>query len=92
MFGENGDGTGFLARSKGIATDSFGHIYVVDALFHGIQIFDSQGNYLYQFGKQGRQREEFWMPSGIFIDDTDHIYVADSYNSRIQIFKLKYTE
>jgi DNA-binding beta-propeller fold protein YncE len=92
MFGENGNGTGFMASPKGIAADSFGNIYVVDALFHGVQIFDAKGNYLYQFGMQGSRTEEFWMPSGIYIDSKDHIYVADSYNSRIQIFKLNYIQ
>ena len=32
-FGETGDATGYLARPKGVATDSYGNIYVVDALF-----------------------------------------------------------
>ena len=88
MFGENGNGTGYIASPKGIATDSYGHIYLVDALFHGVQVFDRQGNYLFQFGSQGREPEEFWMPSGIFIDDNDIIYVSDSYNKRVQKFEL----
>ena len=92
MFGENGNGTGYLARPKGIATDSHGHIYIVDALFHGVQIFDAKGTYLYHFGTQGSRTEEFWMPSGIFIDAEDHIFVADSYNARIQIFEPIYIE
>ena len=77
---------------KGIAVDSYGNIYVVDALFHGVQIFDYMGNYLYQFGNQGREARNFWMPSGIYIDENDKIYVADSYNSRIQIFQLDLEE
>ena len=88
MFGEAGDASGYFARPKGIACDSYGHIYIVDALFHNVQIFDQNGNFLYQFGHQGREKEEFWMPGGIFIDAKDNIYVADSYNSRIQIFRL----
>ena len=53
---------------------------------------DAEGNYLYQFGKQGSGQGEFWMPSGIFIDHNDHIYVADSYNKRIQVFELLFTK
>ena len=87
-FGEAGDATGYMARPKGIATDSNGNIYIADALFHVIQIFDKSGNFLYYFGSQGQDEGQFWMPSGIYIDKNDYIYVADSYNARIQIFKL----
>jgi DNA-binding beta-propeller fold protein YncE len=87
-FGENGDATGYMARPKGVASDSRGHIYVADALFHVVQIFDPEGNFLHSFGTQGQGEGEFWMPAGIFVDSTDHIYVADSYNSRVQVFQL----
>jgi DNA-binding beta-propeller fold protein YncE len=69
-----------------VAVDSRGNIYVADALFNAVQIFDREGNFLYYFGLQGRGRGQFWMPSGIFIDGEDRIYIADSYNARIQIF------
>jgi DNA-binding beta-propeller fold protein YncE len=92
VFGEAGDASGYLARPKGIATDSFGNIYIVDALFHVVQVFDMKGNFLYKFGNQGHGNGEFWMPSGIFIDSHDYIYVADTYNSRVQIFQLIHTD
>jgi sugar lactone lactonase YvrE len=62
----------------------------VDALFHAVQAFDLQGNYLGTVGRQGRGEGEFWMPSGIFIDPEDYLYVADTYNARIQVFRLGY--
>ena len=87
-FGEIGDASGYLSRPKGIATDSYGHIYIADALYHAIQVFDRTGKLLYVLGSQGEDKEQFWMPTGIFIDKNNFIYVADSYNSRVQIFKL----
>ena len=66
-FGENGDGTGQMARPKGVATDSHGNIYLADALFHVVQVFDREGRYLANFGGQGRGEGEFWMPAGIYI-------------------------
>lgn len=72
---------------KGLALDSDGHIYVVDALFDAVQIFDRQGQYLLTFGERGLDPGQFWLPGGIFIDPQDRIYVADSYNQRIQIFE-----
>ena len=86
--GEIGDASGYFARPKGVATDSHGHIYVADALYHVVQIYDRDGNFLYYFGSQGHGREQFWMPTGIYIDENDYIYVADTYNSRVQIFQL----
>jgi len=87
-FGESGDATGNMARPKGVAVDSEGHIYVADALFHVVQIFDRKGQFLFSFGGQGQGEGEFWMPSGMYIDRSDHIYVADSYNARVQVFQL----
>ncbi len=89
IFGQTGDGSGDLARPKGITSDSFGHIYVVDGLFHNVQVFDRQGKFLTHFGTQGQAAGQFWMPTGIFIDSNDRIYIADTYNSRIQIFEIE---
>jgi DNA-binding beta-propeller fold protein YncE len=87
-FGKQGDVTGTFARPRGVAVDSKGNIYVVDALFNNVQIFDTAGRLLYYFGTQGRGEYQFWMPSGVFVDKDDNIYVSDSYNGRVQIFQL----
>jgi hypothetical protein len=76
-----------MARHKGVATDRHGHVYVVDALFHALQIFDGSGRLLLGLGGQGRERGEFWLPAGVFVGDDDLIYVADSYNQRVQVFR-----
>ena len=86
-FGKLGDGTGDFSKPKGIAVDSEGHIYVVDAEFDVVQIFDKQGKLLLIFGGSGTQEGQFFLPAGIFIDEKDKIYVCDSYNSRVQIFQ-----
>lgn len=86
QFGKLGDGSGDAARQKGVATDTHGHVYVVDSLFHTFQIFDDQGHFLLSVGARGGEPGEFWLPTGIFID-RESIYVADSYNSRVQIFR-----
>jgi hypothetical protein len=72
-----------------VATDRNGHVYVVDALFHAFQIFDTAGRLLLPVGERGQERGQFWLPTGIFIDhdDGDLIYIADSYNQRIQVFR-----
>ena len=65
-----------------------GNVYVVDALFDAVQIFDQSGQLLLNFGERGTGPGQFWLPSGLTIDDRDFIYVADSYNKRVQVFRL----
>jgi sugar lactone lactonase YvrE len=67
--------------------DKEGHIYVADALFSRVQIFDRRGRFLLAFGRLGGNAGNFWLPAGLFIAQ-DRVYVADSYNARIQVFQF----
>jgi DNA-binding beta-propeller fold protein YncE len=62
------------------------HVYVIDAHFEAVQIFDSEGTLMLDFGSEGRGPGEFWLPAGIFIDTHNRIWIADSYNRRVQVF------
>ncbi len=86
-FGLAGDTPGNFSRPKGVATDSDGNVYVVDALFDNIQVFNGQGNLLLAFGGPGVDAGKFWLPNAIHIDSNDRIYVSDSYNKRVQVFQ-----
>ncbi len=85
--GQVGDSAGDFSKPKGVAVDSDGHIYAVDAAFDNVQILNRDGTPLLAFGSPGREAGEFWLPSGIWIDGRDRIYVADSFNQRIQVFQ-----
>jgi ketosteroid isomerase-like protein len=67
--------------------DSDGNIYVADAIFDNIQIFDSKGRTLLYFGAPGLGRGEFYLPAGLEIGGEDRIYVVDSYSHRVQVFE-----
>jgi len=71
---------------QGIAADTDGNLYIVDALFETVQVFDPAGQLLYYFGSTGTGPGQFQLPSGVSIDDRNRIYVADSQNRRVQIF------
>jgi sugar lactone lactonase YvrE len=70
-----------------VAVDQFGHVYVVDALFNNLQIFDLSGKLLLIVGGSGTAPGEFALPNGIAIGADNRIYVADSLNHRIQVFQ-----
>jgi DNA-binding beta-propeller fold protein YncE len=61
-------------------------LYVVDAQFEAVELFNDTGNLLLDFGEEGHAPGEFWLPCGIFIDGNGRIWVADSYNHRVQVF------
>ncbi|HAM39984.1 MAG TPA: 6-bladed beta-propeller, partial [Candidatus Omnitrophica bacterium] len=68
--------------------DGDGRVYVVDALFDTVQIFDASGRLLLNFGQRGSDRGAFWLPNGLCLEDGARIYVADAYNQRVQVFEL----
>ena len=74
--GRQGDGSGDFAAPKGVASDSEGHVYVVDALFDAVQMFDRHGRLLVAFGEHGTEGGQFGF-RGAFSSAGDEIYVAD---------------
>ncbi|PLX23461.1 MAG: hypothetical protein C0600_14755 [Ignavibacteria bacterium] len=66
-FGGHGKNMGQFTRPKGIDVDRDGNIYVVDAAFQNVQIFDSTGKLLMFFGKYNTDRD-LYLPAGIYID------------------------
>jgi len=88
-FGQAGDAPGDLALPKSIATDSVGHVFVVDGRFENVQVFDAEGRLLLFFGEEGTGPGEFWLPGGIFIESSGRIWVCDSYNRRVQVFQFE---
>ncbi len=77
-----------------VAVDKDGNIYTVDSLIeasfegsgHRVQKFDSDFNFIKQWGSYGSGNRQFKVPIGITVDENGDIYVADTYNSRIQKF------
>ena len=52
----------------------------------GIQVFDTEGNFITQFGKYGMGNGEFRKPEHVIVDKEGNVYVVDRGNRRIQVF------
>lgn len=66
-FGKIGDIPGTFTRPKGVAVDKEGRIYVVDAAFENVQVFDPQFQLLlFMFGP-GYERHNINLPAGITV-------------------------
>ncbi|XP_076327721.1 uncharacterized protein LOC143234321 [Tachypleus tridentatus] len=61
-------------------------IAVADSSNHRIQVFNSTGKFLHQFGTYGDSEGELNSPAGIAINRIGQFLVSDRYNHRIQIF------
>lgn len=72
--GEVGSTLGKFARPKGIALDRDGRMYVVDAAFENVQLFNKAGKLLMFFGGPGDSPENINLPTDIYIDYDDVKY------------------
>jgi len=83
---------GSSATGNGAFDDPFGvavygtTVYVADTFNHRVQVFDTNGNYLDQWGSEGNGNSQFDRPYGLAADAAGNIYVADSNNARMQKF------
>lgn len=94
-FGGIGKGDGKLRNTYGktsdsinfgLSVDSIGRVYVADTGNHRVQVFDSEGNFILKWGREGKGASEFYFPSSVEVDYSGNIYVADTYNHRVQVF------
>lgn len=73
MIGEEGDGE--LGKPFGVAVDQTGRLFVVDSRHKQVNVYDRDGNFLFNFGSE----EIFTRPSGIDVTrDGSRAYVVDT--------------
>lgn len=66
-------------RPLGMSRDTSGNFYVVDSANARIQKFDSDGNFISQFGARGSSNGSLSKPVDVTIDSSGNIYVANIY-------------
>ena len=79
--------SGHFSYPQFIAVGDDGSIYVSDLGNKRVQKFSSNGEYITEWGKSGKQSGEFHYPSGIAVSE-DSVFVADRDLNRIQKFSL----
>lgn len=75
-----------IREAQDVAIDADNNIFVLDGNNKRVIKYDSQGNYVSQFGTEGTGDGEFGYSYGITTDLNGNIYVADTSNNRIQKF------
>jgi DNA-binding beta-propeller fold protein YncE len=81
-----GSGPGQFNMPYGLAVAPTGNVYVADFNNNRIQVFDSQGNFLFQFGNYPATPMAFLGPYAVAVDNAGSVYVADSGHSQVEKF------
>ncbi len=63
-----------------------GSLYVLDGVHHRVVVYDSAGQFKFQFGSRGSGPGQLLSPLGIATTPDGKVYVADSGNHRFQVF------
>ena len=75
--GQIADAPGNFVRPKYLVADREGVVYVVDAAFQNVQMFNEDGELLMFFGGPGPFPGAMSLPAGITADETTLAYFAD---------------
>jgi sugar lactone lactonase YvrE len=81
---------GDFAKPTGLAVNADGDLYVCDTLNNRIEVFDADGVFIREYGKNGDGPGYFARPKGVAIDSDGHIWVADGVQDRVQVFNKEW--
>ncbi len=85
--GRAGQGAGEFLMPMGLIIDAYGQLYVADAGNNRVQVIDSNGHFVTEFGSYGWRDGEFDFPNDVTLS-LDTLYVADTGNNRVQYCNL----
>ena len=81
-------GQGVFLGPQGITIAPDGQVYVADTGNSRIQVFDAEGQFLWEFGGAGSGSGALAEPVGIAVSAGGEVFVADVWNQRVQVFSL----
>ena len=91
-FGSYGVGNGQFNQPMAVSFGHTGELYVADSHFansvlnNRIQVFTTNGDFLYTFGAGGTNVGQFYRALGVGVGQDGTLYVADGTNNRVQAF------
>ncbi|XP_048478366.1 RING finger protein nhl-1 isoform X2 [Plutella xylostella] len=84
--GSRGSEPGCFTWPRGIAVGPDNAMVVADSSNHRVQVFDSNGIFVKEFGGYGGGEGEFDCLAGVAVNRIGQYIIADRYNHRIQVF------
>ncbi|XP_055310204.1 RING finger protein nhl-1 isoform X4 [Sitodiplosis mosellana] len=85
QLGGRGSEPGCFTWPRGIAVGPDNSIVVADSSNHRVQVFDSNGIFVKEFGQYGNGEGEFDCLAGVAVNRIGQYIIADRYNHRIQV-------
>ncbi|XP_045475158.1 RING finger protein nhl-1 [Harmonia axyridis] len=86
QIGSRGSEAGCFTWPRGVAVGPDNTIVVADSSNHRVQVFDSNGRFIKEFGQYGNGEGEFDCLAGVAVNRIGQFIIADRYNHRIQVF------
>lgn len=77
---------GWFKVATGVHVDGAGRVFVADFYNDRVQAFDSEGQYLGEWGETGSGNGQMDRPTDIATGPDGRVYVVDFGNDRIQVF------
>ena len=90
LIGGPGEEPGRLKGARGITVDKDNRIIVCDRNNFRVQVFDASGEFLFTFGKKGKNNGEFANgPQSVTMNKDGKLFVCDYRGTSIQMFNSK---
>lgn len=91
-FGSVGHNVGQFARPRGLAVDREGLVYVSDAAFCNVQVFQGDGAVLLAIGGRAErsgpdQPGRYLLPAKLTVDDSGRLYVVDQFLHKVEVIR-----
>jgi DNA-binding beta-propeller fold protein YncE len=72
-----------------LAVGGDGNVYVTDAAFRNVQVFNPQGQLLLAIGDESIADKpgQYAMPAGVAVDELGHVYIVDQAFAKVDVLK-----